>query len=90
METSSAIVRGEISVAQTCEPQLDLFDHHTERDVGLEAALWARRHGRRDRAQSADLSLEDTAVVPLVLSLARLAAQRDARLMVQERLQPGD
>lgn len=90
MEEPSTIVRGENVLAQNDEPQLDLFDYRAERDDGLDAALWGRRHRRRDLAQSAALSPEDATIVPLVLSLARLAAQRDARLIVQALLQARD
>lgn len=45
----------------------------------LERELWRRRQDRRDAERADGLPEEDAAVIPLVLSLARLAAQRDVR-----------
>lgn len=67
--------------------QIDLFTQSPERDAGLDAGLWARRQSRHDHDRSAGLALDDAAIAPLILALARLAAQRDARRIVQA-LQP--
>jgi hypothetical protein len=45
----------------------------------LEDELWRRAETRREAAMYPNASEQDRALVPLVLSLARLAAQRDAR-----------
>lgn len=65
--------------------QLDLFARGPERDTGLDAGLWARRHDRRDEVRRAARPPMDAAVAPLVLALARMAAQRDARRIVRGR-----
>lgn len=44
--------------------------------------LWRRAEARREASLYADLCDEDRLLLPLVLSLARLAAQRDARMGV--------
>lgn len=72
------------SIADT---QLDLFARGADRDAGLDAGLWTRRHDRRDQARGVGLLPENAIVSSLVLALARLAAQRDARLIVHD-LQP--
>lgn len=66
--------------------QLDLFGRGLEHDVGLDAGLWSRRQDRHDHDRIAELPCEDAAVAPLILALARLAAQRDARQFVQPHL----
>jgi hypothetical protein len=43
--------------------------------------LWRRSQSRREAALHPDLSEDDGRLLPLVLSLARLAAQRDARAL---------
>ena len=45
----------------------------------LEDELWRRAQSRREAAMAADMSESDRLLLPLVLSLARLAAQRDVR-----------
>ena len=65
--------------------QLDLFARGPERDTGLDAGLWTRRHDRRDEVRRATLPPVDAALAPLVLALARMAAQRDARRIVRGR-----
>jgi hypothetical protein len=44
--------------------------------------LWRRSQTRREAALYPDVSDEDRLLLPLVLSLARLAAQRDAKVQV--------
>lgn len=41
--------------------------------------LWRRAQDRREAGMDQDGSQSDRMILPLVLSLARLAAQRDAR-----------
>ena len=45
----------------------------------LDEELWRRAQVRRERDMYPELSDEDRLLLPLVLSLARLAAQRDAK-----------
>ena len=55
---------------------------HSEEGIGAAAALlMADERGRRETQMAEDLELEPSAamLLPLVLSLARLAAQRSAR-----------
>lgn len=47
--------------------------------MALDDELWRRAQSRREAAMGADLSVADQMILPLVLSLARLAAQRDVR-----------
>lgn len=44
----------------------------------LDYELWRRAEDRREAATYAELTPEQRLLVPLVLSLARLAAQRDS------------
>lgn len=71
------------------DARLDLFGDRADRDEGLDTALWTRWRDRSDQAKSAALSSEDAAIAPLLLSLARLAAQRDARLIIQAHQREG-
>lgn len=57
-------------------------DHRGRHDV-LDHELWMRRHDRLDKARAMSLSTNDALLAPLVLALARLAAQRDARRLLQ-------
>jgi hypothetical protein len=45
----------------------------------LDEALWRRAEARREAQLYLDASDSDRMLLPLVLSLARLAAQRDVR-----------
>lgn len=45
----------------------------------IEDELWRRAETRREATQHPDLPDDEALLLPLVLSLARLAAQRDAR-----------
>ena len=45
----------------------------------LDEELWRRAQSRREAALGEGASTADQMLLPLVLSLARLAAQRDAR-----------
>lgn len=51
----------------------------TERGGMLAQELWLRRQARHAASIAADLDDADAVLIPLVLSLARLSAQRDAR-----------
>jgi hypothetical protein len=57
--------------------QLDLFHRAPQANL-LNDALWSRRQDRRDATLAADAEADDLLLMPLVLALARLAAQRDA------------
>lgn len=48
-----------------------------------EHELWRRRQARREAQLATGLSETDTQLLPLVLALARLAAQRDACVLAQ-------
>lgn len=50
-------------------------------DRAVEVELWRRAQDRRDRTLTAGMESADAALVPLVLALARLSAQRDARVI---------
>lgn len=54
-----------------------------DRRSALDLELWKRRQLRLDQAQAAAFPPEDAELIPLVLSLARLAAQRDAKLVAE-------
>ncbi len=45
----------------------------------IDEQLWRRAEGRREVTDYPDLPEDEALLLPLVLSLARLAAQRDAR-----------
>ena len=61
------------------DPQLDLFIGRASQASVLESELWHRRQDRREAALTALMSKEDADLAPLIMALARLAAQRDAR-----------
>lgn len=44
----------------------------------LDTELWSRRQDRRDVVMAGEVSADDAPLVPLLLALARLCAQRDA------------
>lgn len=48
-------------------------------DNSLDYELWRRAETRREQALHPDLTPDQQLLMPLVLSLARLAAQRDAK-----------
>lgn len=45
----------------------------------IDEELWRRSEARRVAALTPDASQEERLLIPLVMSLARLAAQRDAK-----------
>jgi hypothetical protein len=49
--------------------------------TSLDEELWRRAETRREADLYQDATPEDRLLLPLVLSLARLAAQRDARTL---------
>ena len=56
----------------------------------LETELWSRRQDRRDAMMADDAVPADALLVPLILALARLGAQRDAaHLMASDPLDEG-
>ncbi len=65
--------------------QLDLFKRWDRSDV-LDAALWSRHQDRREIAAAKDFGNEDVPLVSLIMALARLSAQRDARLIATARV----
>jgi len=71
---------GSVHDEQEDPRQLDLF-HGRRGPSGLDGALWSRRQSRHDCAVIQDVHAEDVLLVPLVLALARLSAQRDARII---------
>jgi hypothetical protein len=58
--------------------QLDLFVPRSTKGSALEQQMWLRRQDRREADLIATMDQADAQLVPLILSLARLAAQRDA------------
>lgn len=46
----------------------------------LDRELWQRRNDRRETQLTASMPQADAMLAPLVLALARLAAQRDSRV----------
>lgn len=56
----------------------------------LEQELWTRRQERREKLAAEGMDEADAALVPLILSLARLAAHRDVRNGSAGELAEGD
>lgn len=50
----------------------------------LDNELWKRRHDRLDQVRAREFPSQDVPLASLVLALARLTAQRDAKLMTQQ------
>jgi hypothetical protein len=68
--------------------QLDLFAVRQHPESILDRELWRRRQDRREACLAGDLGNKDAMLLPLVLALARLAAQRDARGLARSLSQP--
>lgn len=68
--------------------QLDLFEGRSG-PASLDGALWSRRQSRRDNVVINGVAGNEGLLVPLILALARLSAQRDARAIAGSHSHPG-